>query len=150
MLLDKFSKAPKFISQMIKVYIFSGKYLWLLPCFISYVESLWKKISEENISMHASVARSGCVQGWCNGGGAVNEETAETQLCSSKALASLRTCSTCEMPLDGGCVFHLICHPVFGRSQGVKYPSAHPSVTPAWPWGALQLVGPVALLHSLH
>lgn len=43
MLLDKFSKAPKFISQMIKVYIFSGKYLWLLPCFISYVESLWKK-----------------------------------------------------------------------------------------------------------
>lgn len=30
MLLDEFSKAPKFVSQMIMVYILSGKYLWLL------------------------------------------------------------------------------------------------------------------------
>ena len=51
-----------------------------LPCFISYVESMWKKISEENISMHVSVARSGCAHGSWNGSGAVNEATAETQL----------------------------------------------------------------------
>jgi len=51
-----------------------------LSSFISYVESMWKKINEENISMHASVARSGCVHSWWNGSGAVNEATAETQL----------------------------------------------------------------------
>lgn len=51
-----------------------------LPCFISYVESMWKNISEENTSMHVSVSRSGCVHGLWNGGGAVNKATAETQL----------------------------------------------------------------------
>lgn len=77
MLLDKFSKAPKFLSQMTKVYNLSGQYLWLLY-LVSFL--MLKEISKENISMHLSVVRPGCVHGWWNGGGAVSKATTETQL----------------------------------------------------------------------
>lgn len=150
MLLDKFSKAPKFSSQMTKVYNLSGQYLWLLY-LVSFL--MLKEISKENISMHLSVVRPGCVP---VGGMVVVQLAKQLQRlnsCSSKALARpplWRTWGTCETLLSSGFPSHLTCYVMCGRWQRVTYPSAHPSVTPARPRGALWLVGPVALVHSLY
>lgn len=117
MLLDKFFKPPKFISQTIKVYILSGKYLWLLYLLSFLMLNICGKSPVKKIFLCTCLWKGPGVS--TVGGTVVGQLTKQLQrLNSCSRLPLQQKCRTCETLFFGGFLFHLLVHLVFGSSLG--------------------------------